>query len=52
MLNPVAIPSGGMTIFRSVTAVRASRSRQAMTPTRPASETKIDTPEGNAMLRF
>ena len=37
--NPVAIPSGGITIFLSVIAVRPSRTRHASTPHRPISET-------------
>ena len=39
MQNPVAMPTGGITIFFRVTAVRPSRTRQASTPARPARET-------------
>jgi hypothetical protein len=42
MQNPVAMPKGGMTIFRRVTAVRPSRTRQARTAPIPASEPTTD----------
>jgi hypothetical protein len=35
MLNPVAMPKGGITIFLSVTAVRPSRMRHAKTARNP-----------------
>ena len=34
--NPVAMPSGGMMIFRKETALRASRKRHMMTTIAPA----------------
>src|SRR5208337_945713 len=39
MQKPVAMPSGGITIFLRVTAVRPSRTRQVSTPARPMRET-------------
>src|ERR1035441_5485570 len=42
MQNPVAMPSGGMTIFLMVTAVRPSCTRQAMTTAAPTTELTTD----------
>src|SRR5665213_1282337 len=42
MQNPVAMPSGGMTIFRTVTAVRPSRMRHANTPKKPSTALATD----------
>jgi hypothetical protein len=49
MQNPVAMPKGGMTIFFSETALRASRRRQMMTATMPVSAMRMEVPEGKAM---
>jgi len=43
MQNPVAIPSGGTTIFRTVTALRPSRTRHTITAANPARDATTDT---------
>src|ERR1035441_7448732 len=42
MQNPVAMPRGGMSILRLVTALRPSRMRQIMTPQKPMIAPKAD----------
>ena len=43
--NPVAIPSGGMMIFLTVTAVRPSRMRHARTPSKPITAAAAEAPK-------
>jgi hypothetical protein len=47
--DPVAIPSGGITIFLSESALRASRTRHVSTATKPIAEAAIAEGLGRAM---
>jgi hypothetical protein len=52
MLNPVAMPRGGITIFLIVTAVRPSRMRHARTTRKPKIALATDIARREAILRM